>query len=455
MSGINIEDVVTTRWSEPIKGRFGFKGAYMKQIDQTICLIVGSDGEEALGLGTQNVLWSDADFFKTRRESAANAAMYLVSDKAAQILRAEGSFSGRPDELINEEFIKELHEYAKIVTEKPDLRLTFTLNALVAADYALWGLYKKQNGIKDFNGLIPKEYKAGFSRQAAKVAAIPLMSYTKGENDIAQALKQGYIMLKLKIGHSTDHPAGSKDDMEKMLTLDKERLKMMHDIAKEFSTEYTANGLIPYYLDANGRYGSKKNDADYLHNLIEYSKEIGAHKHILVVEEPFDEGNNIDYRQFDVPIASDESAHSVKDVIEQIQKGARLIALKPIAKTMSETFRMVQAVYDYNKTAKEEKDKVYCFCADLTVIPQLVQLNLNFAARLPTIPGMIIPAFETNGHQHYKNWKQLRKDQPLHNKQWAQQIKGIFGLDPNWYRHDGGIWKSSNTYLKMAKALIE
>ena len=49
---------------------------------------------------------------------------------------------------LQEEILDEIHHYGKI-TGKPDLRKTFTLNALVPVDNALWLLYAKENGITD------------------------------------------------------------------------------------------------------------------------------------------------------------------------------------------------------------------------------------------------------------------------------------------------------------------
>jgi len=448
---VTIESGLTTFSREPIAGKFGFKGAYMSEIYQALCYL--QSGEvSSLGLGTQNALWSDSRVFAERKETVSNLAMIMVTDYAVEMLK--GKPLTRPDLIIDENFIRQVHEYTEDVLGR-DVRLTFSLNSLVAPDNALWGLYRQVNGFKNLGEMIPDYAKPGLTERAEQVAVIPLMSYTKTEKDIKEALDQGYMIMKLKIGHPTKHEPGSEEDREQMLGSDMNRLKILHNCAKDRRTDFTEQGWVPYYLDANGRYGTSEDDAQYLHRLLDYADKIGALERIMILEEPFDEGNKIDYHQFSergIKIAADESAHSVKDVITQIEKGARLIALKPIAKTLSETFRMILEVNEYNKEVGGD-EKVYCFCADLTVIPELVQLNMAIAARLPKLPGMKVAAFEKNGHQHYKNWRKLRMETPYREKPWAEPVNGVFNLDEFWYETDGGIWTPTEKYLGQVKGL--
>ena len=72
-------------------------------------------------------------------------------------------------------------------------------------------------------------------------------------------------------------------------------------------------------------------------------------------------------------INADESAHGVDDVKRRLAQGYRAVALKPIAKTLSVSFRMAAAVHEAG---------AQCLCADLTVNPFLAQWNKQFAARI-------------------------------------------------------------------------
>ena len=91
---------------------------------------------------------------------------------------------------------------------------------------------------------------------------------------------------------------------------------------------------------------------------------------IVVLEEPFAEENTCDVRGLPVMVAADESAHSPEDVKKRIALGYRAIALKPIAKTLTVTFRMIEEAM---------KTHTPCFCADLTVGPYMAEINnLNF-----------------------------------------------------------------------------
>ena len=108
---------------------------------------------------------------------------------------------------------------------------------------------------------------------------------------------------------------------------------------------------------------------------MDYAK-IGAFERIVLLEEPFDENNDIDVSNLDITVAADESVHDEADAIRKIKQGYKAFALKPIAKTLTVT----------NKVAKIALKKgINVFCADLTVTPMLVEINKNCATRLPAI----------------------------------------------------------------------
>jgi len=47
-----------------------------------------------------------------------------------------------------DEIVEEVYQYGIRITENPNLRKTFALNALVGVDNALWMLYAAENGIE-------------------------------------------------------------------------------------------------------------------------------------------------------------------------------------------------------------------------------------------------------------------------------------------------------------------
>ena len=108
-------------------------------------------------------------------------------------------------------------------------------------------------------------------------------------------------MLKIKIGSDPERDG----DANKMLSWDKSRLSLIHELADRYSTEHTDSGKIAYYLDANGRYPDK----DTLLRLLDHADKIGALDRIALLEEPFDESNEVDVHDIPLRIAADESAH--------------------------------------------------------------------------------------------------------------------------------------------------
>jgi L-alanine-DL-glutamate epimerase-like enolase superfamily enzyme len=429
MKSIKIDKVNCSYEKEPLLRPFGFKGGYMKEIWQAVVSIRSSSGDTAAGIGTQSVLWSDASVFSSVSESEGNAMMFAVTEFALK--KIQGMTYTSPIRLL-EEILPGIYEYGKKTTNNPGLRLTFILNALVAVDNALWLLFARENGISNFDDMVPQEYKKALTCRHKKLASIPLMAYAVPLNEIVAAVNDGYFFLKIKIGSDPDKDG----DREKMLQWDMKRIEEIHKAVGKREIPYTKNGKIPYYFDANGRYDSKER----LQRLLDHIKKIGAFDRIAIVEEPFPEDFEEDVSDLGVRIAADESAHSDKDAQKRIQMGYGAIALKPIAKTLSMTLKVL-------KTAHEAS--VPCFCADLTVIPILVDWNKNVAARLAPLPGMNIGVLETNGHQNYKRWNELLKFHPCYGAEWLRTIKGVFNLDEDFYAKSGGIFEQSAHYGNM------
>lgn len=412
---------------EKLKAPFGFKGGYLSELWQVVCRIE-TEKAYGIGVGVQSVLWSDATVFTTNSETQGNEYMYEVTKYALALL--VGKEGKTPIELIDGIYEQALAFAKRLTNVKGNLRETFVKNALVAVDNALWQLYARECGSEDIMTLIPEEYKVPLCEKHEKLCNIPLVSYGVSDESIKTLLNNGTVLMKIKIGFD-DNGKMSKADM---LEWDKNRIQRIHDIAQSYQTEYTASGKILYYLDANGKYDS----IERLQSLLAYMQEIGALEQTVLLEEPFDEENKVFVGNLPVRIAADESVHSVKDVEERILLGYKAITLKPIAKTLSETLKILKKAH--------EKD-VLCFCADLTVNPLLVEWNKNIAARIKTLPEMKIGILESNGEQNYVNWETMQNESPLGKKGACKN--GIYELTEEFFEKSDGIFEETQYYTNL------
>ena len=139
--------------------------------------------------------------------------MYAITEYAQKIIEGQ-SFKNPIDFL--DEILPKVYDYAKRITDNPNLRKTFALNALVSVDNALWLLFSEENGFKTFDQMIPKDYKKSFSNRHKNAAAIPLMAYNIPIKEISDAAKEGYFFMKIKIGQP--------GTQQEMLKKDKARL---------------------------------------------------------------------------------------------------------------------------------------------------------------------------------------------------------------------------------------
>ena len=163
------------------------------------------------------------------------------------------------------------------------------------------------------------------------------MAYGIPIDELKAAVEAGYFFMKIKIGQ----PGTQAEMLEK----DKARISAIHAAIGDARTPYTANGKLPYYFDANGRYESK----DTLLQLIDHTKAIGAFEQIALIEEPFPEELEIDIRDIPARVAADESAHTDRDALKRIQMGYTAIALKPIAKTFSMSLKIAQVAHELDR----------------------------------------------------------------------------------------------------------
>lgn len=421
---IKITDTSSNFEREPLTP-YRFKGSAVTETWQALAQIKTESGNSKIGVGTQSVLWSDASVFFEHSETGGNALMYALTTQALRMLK--GLSFNDPIELLDYIF-PEVWEYGKKITGHSDLRKTFALNALVPIDNAAWLLYAEENGIKNFDEMIPAAYREGLSNRANKVAGIPSFATGTPIEKIKKAADEGYFIMKLK--------TGSPGTQAEMLEKDKAFLTAVHKEIGHYETPYTESGKIPYYFDANGRYEKKET----LQRFLDHAKSIGAFEQLAVIEEPFDESNEEFVGDLGVRVAADESAHTVEDAAHRIELGYTAIAVKAIAKTLSMTMKIAQLAYEKN---------IPCFCADLTVNPVLVEWNKAVAARLPTFPGMTTGLQEANGHQYYKQWDKMASYLPFPNAGWVKTKGGVFELDDDYYQKSGGIFEPIKHYEQV------
>lgn len=411
---------------EPMVRPFGFKGGYLTEEWIVSACLRSTSGKRGIGLGTQSCLWSDAGVFAGNSEAGGNAIMFAMTQYALKIMK--GMTFTTPVDLLDAVWPK-VWEYGRKVAANEKLRATFALNALVAVDNAAWVLFARENGFTNFDDMIPPEYRPALACHHSKCASIPLFSYKVPVEEIREAVDSGYFFMKIKIGQP--------GTQEEMLAKDMARVSQIHAALKDCRTPYTKTGKLPYYFDANGRYERKET----LLRFIDHLKAIGAYEQVAIIEEPFDEYAEIDVSDIPLRLAADESAHTVKDALERIKMGYRAMALKPIAKTMSMSMKIAQAAYEKG---------VPCFCADLTVCPAMVEWNKAVAARLPAFPGIgDLGLVETNGHQNFRNWEEMRKDLAYPNAHWTRTERGVFECDADYWTHSGGILAPMPRYEKM------
>jgi L-alanine-DL-glutamate epimerase-like enolase superfamily enzyme len=408
---------------------WGFKGGFLTEIWQVVAGMESLSGHRGVGLGVQSVLWSDSEVFAGYSEAAGNCLMLLLSAYALQ--RAVQMPFETPMDLL-ERLLPITYEYGRTLTQRPDLRLTFALNALVAVDNAAWMLYAQERGIACFDDLIPEAARPALSFRHEAVISVPAVGYGMPVEEVVRLVDSGYFMLKIKLGSDPDRDG----DPEKMLEWDRERLEAIHAAVKDRETAHSSTGRVQYYLDPNGRYDSKER----ILRLLDAVERMGALERTLLLEEPFPEHLKVDVSDLPVRVVADESAHTERDAIERIDLGYGAIALKPIAKTLSMSFRIAQAAYTRG---------VPCFCADLTVNPILVDWNKSMAARLAPLPGLNAGLLENNGFQNYRDWDRLKSYHPCHGAAWTEASQGVFTLGEDFYARNGGLFLPSPHYAAL------
>lgn len=422
MKNIKIIETDADFEREKLVRPFGFKGGYLTELWQVASRLKSDTGISRTGLATQSVLYGDADLFAQHTEAGGNALMFLVVNKALELIK-QTPFAN-PIALLDTIFPKLVAE-AKQLTGRSDLNINFVYNALISTDNAAWLLYAAEHNYKTFDEMIPESYKKGLSFRNDRIAIMYQIPYGMPVEDLKTAAAEGYFVFKIKTGQP-----GSQSEM---LQKDMEKLSQVHGVLKDLRTSHTPNGKLIYTMDANGRYERK----ELLMRYLDHAKKIGAFEHILFYEEPLTEQNEENVSDLGIRIGADESVHNEAGAIIRIEQGYKAMVLKGIAKTLSMSVKIA-------KLAAEKE--IPCLCADLTVNPILIDWNKNLAARLAPFPGLGMGLMETNGDMNYRNWKNMLNYHPAARASWTKPKNGIFELNEAYYAQSGGIFEPSAHY---------
>jgi hypothetical protein len=404
---------------------FGFKGSAFHEKWTPVVRLTDDAGRTAIGVGGLAVLWSDRRVFAAHTETGGNALQLAVLERALELApRVEFADPAALQDAI----LEEVHDYACAITGVEDLRLTFTLVALSALDYAAWLLHARRRRITSFDRLVPEKYRALLSQQQSRVALAPAIAYTLPEDKLRALLDAGAFVLKIKIGH-----AGTEDQM---LRKDLEWLDHIHSLAAQHQTELTDSGRVLYYLDANGRYGRKQS----LARLLDHCGKSGYLDRIILIEEPYSRPEELDVHGLPARFAGDESVESPADVATRAYQGYDAFAIKTAGKTVSRCFQMLESVADAGAIP---------FVADNACVPAMVEWNRNFAARLAAFPGVKGGIMESNGPESYAHWPELLNELPSPDAPWLRPRDGAFVLDDEYYAAGGGIFEVPEAYQAL------
>jgi L-alanine-DL-glutamate epimerase-like enolase superfamily enzyme len=413
---MKIDKFVIDIEAEKLKSPFGFKGSYADGLWQTI-VGMESCGEKSLGIAVQSVLWSDASVFAEYGQDGGNELMFKLAEFALESLK--GMEFADPFEA-NDRLFEECYKEIKRMTGRDDIRKTFVLNALVPVDMACWLLWSRLNNKAGYDEMT-SAYKDYLPLKHNKIAAIPLITYGVTHEEIKGLLDEGSFFLKVKIGKEPEW--------------DKKRVEEIWKLARNYETPYTVSGKPVIYLDANGRY----ENPGQLESLLDYLEQKDILKHVGVFEEPYDEFAEFEVSNLPCVFAIDESAHSVEDSLAKFQQGYKAVALKPVAKTLSESLKILKAATDRG---------IKCFTADLTVAPWQLEWNRNLAARIPTLDCVKTGLLESNGNMNYTDWDRLKSYHPIGNGSWVDAKNGLFDL-ADFYDEDGGLFKMPEHYKEI------
>jgi len=414
---------------EPFKKPLQFKGSSFTEKWLNIVGLEAPDGERVAAIGGNAVLWSDPGVFFAYSETGGNLVQSMAAERAVQAARGRGF--AHPVEALHALF-PDVHRFAAELTARPGLSRTFTLNAMVALDLALWKLLAAERGTERLDELIPDPYRSAFTHRQRQVARVPMVGYNTSASEITGLMEAGHRVLKLKIGRP--------GDPDEMLREDQAMLERVHGLAEGSGRAAAGGGEPPlYYLDANGRYP----DRATLMRLVEWLDARGMLERTVLLEEPFPPDSRESVEGIPVRVAADESVHSLEDVRDRYALGYGAFALKPAGKTLS---------FALETASEADRLGVPCFVADSACVPLLLEWNRVVAALLPPFPGLDTGLLESNGPQNYARWDRLQAEHPIPDAPWLESRRGVFALDERFFAVSGGVFREARPQAGRASA---
>src|SRR5690606_28042534 len=149
---IKVKSIDSNFEREKLTRPFGFKGGYLSELWQIVSRLESDSGMSGIGLATQSVLYGDADLFAGNSEANGNALMYVLVNKALELVKRTPFKT--PIDLLDY-ILPELVKEGKKVTGRDNLNLNFVYNALISVDNAAWLLYAAENRFADFDTMVP------------------------------------------------------------------------------------------------------------------------------------------------------------------------------------------------------------------------------------------------------------------------------------------------------------
>lgn len=425
---MRITDVDLDIQREAFAKPFAFKGSAFHEKWNLVVGLKDGEGTSAWGVGGLAVLWSDAAVFAAHSETGGNALMVATLERALQAARTVEWDS--PADLLRA-VRPEAEQFAQTATGRgADLQPTFVLNALVALDNAAWCLWARRHGNDDFADWVPPGARTALAHRQSHIALTPAVGYNMTDEQLRALLDDGAAVLKVKLGHPGDE--------QDMVAGDIGGLRRLAPLVVDAETDLTDSGLVALYLDANGRYRSKR----ALQQVLDEARRLDLLERIVVLEEPFAADVEESVGDLGVLVAADESLHDPADVAHRKEAGYGAIAVKPAGKTLSVAFDMLAAASDAQMTA---------FVADNACVPVLVEWNKNVSARLPAFPGIRGGMMESNGAENYGRWQEMLDDHPRAGAPWLAARRGSWTLGEDYYAASGGILDDPDPYLHELK----
>lgn len=336
---------------------FHISGGVISDFLQLFCEIkIINDGKKFLGLGHSGIspVWSDKrldiSFADKEKQSVALAEHIAATAVGQEFVNPMAVF----------EFIKKEAEKFASQNNLPKLSQYVAMSPI---DMAVWNAFSNSEN-KNIYQCLPKEIKA------LKIFGNPRDIYLAHTIGIGENIKEELIFAK-----------------KRGIKWFKVKLKGNFENDKNTIINFFAifTGLNPkIILDGNEGYSISD-----LKKLLSWLMIEKFHKNIIYIEQPISRFNKSSIKNIQgmIPFFADEMVCDINDLTRVHKMGYQGIALKPTAKTFSETIKMLPLI---------DKLGLKISIADLTnCAPKAYPFHCEFAARLKNkIAGVEINSYK-------------------------------------------------------------